>query len=254
MPALSALPAPRSHGPLEPVFQAVGSTRGTDVFQVRGTVSPSLGVTITRNMTVVRSGRELTVISAVRLDDKTEAELLKLGEVKHLVKLGHFHGMDDAYYAERFKPTIWAEPRASHARGLRTGRGLQEGEPGPIPDATFFSFRNAREAEGAFCLDRAGGILIACDSVQNWGDYAGCSRIARFLMPRIGFHSEPLIGPRWKKSMALPDGPPLLDDFRRLVELPFKHVLGAHGSPIEDRGPDAVRKALRDAYGAEAKV
>ena len=42
-----------------------------------------------RTMTVVRSGSELALINAVRLDPAGERELRKLGAVKHVVTLGY---------------------------------------------------------------------------------------------------------------------------------------------------------------------
>src|SRR5688572_6827527 len=81
------------HGPITEVFP--------DVFVVEGGFQFAPGVRITRNMTVVRQGDELTIINSVRLTPDGEAELEKLGRVKHVVRIGAFHGADDPYYVDR---------------------------------------------------------------------------------------------------------------------------------------------------------
>src|SRR5688500_16275030 len=92
-----------------------------DVFQVEGGFRFGPGMWITRNMHVVRQGKELTLINSVRLCPEREADLLALGEVKHLLRIGEFHGADDPYYVHRFKPTLWAPPGMKHrAPDLKT--------------------------------------------------------------------------------------------------------------------------------------
>jgi hypothetical protein len=81
------------HGPIEEVFP--------DVFLVRGSFAPSRGIRFDRNMTIVRKGGELVVLNSVRLSDDGEAQLAKLGKLKHVVRLGAFHGADDGYFVER---------------------------------------------------------------------------------------------------------------------------------------------------------
>ena len=44
----------------------------------------------------------MITLNAVRLDARGEAQLAELGDVKHVVKLGFFHGRDDAYYRDHF--------------------------------------------------------------------------------------------------------------------------------------------------------
>ncbi|CAM9984622.1 unnamed protein product, partial [Choristocarpus tenellus] len=42
----------------------------------------------------------LTLVNAVRLKEKGEAQLLELGEVKHVLRISGGHGMDDPYYVQ----------------------------------------------------------------------------------------------------------------------------------------------------------
>ena len=84
------------HGSLAQVFD--------DVWFVTGTSRPTfMGMQwqYSRNMTVVRTGDELTLVNTVRLDDAGLTALDRLGRVRHVIKLGAFHGMDDAFYLDR---------------------------------------------------------------------------------------------------------------------------------------------------------
>ena len=87
------------HGPIEEITN--------DVFWVQGSIQLAPGIRLMRNMVIVRSGEELTLVSPVRLSPGGEAELKRLGTVRHVVKIGFFHGVDDAYYRERFSATYW---------------------------------------------------------------------------------------------------------------------------------------------------
>ncbi len=234
--------AVRSHGPLREV--------GPGLWQVVGTIRMGVGMTITRNMTVVREGSALTICNSVRLDEKAEAELRKLGEVRQVIKLGQFHGMDDPYYVGRFGAKLWALPGSKHDRGLTTDVELSEGGPLPLQERApqLFVFRNAKSPEAALFLGEP-GVLLTCDSVQNWSPaMTGCSWLARTMMPRMGFVPGPLIGPFWRKYMTVP-GKSLRDDFERLIELPIQQVLVAHGEPIRENGRDAIRTAMHACFG-----
>jgi len=75
---------------------------GDEIFWVPGTMRLNALLTISRNMVIVREGRELTLINAMRLNAGGEAALAELGEVRHIMRLGAFHGLDDAYLRQRF--------------------------------------------------------------------------------------------------------------------------------------------------------
>ena len=54
-----------------------------------------------RNMIVVRNGTELTIVNAVRLNNKNLEILDELGTVKNIIRLGDFHGLDDQFYIDK---------------------------------------------------------------------------------------------------------------------------------------------------------
>ncbi len=211
------------HGPLEEVIP--------DVFFVTGTMQgPFFGSTwqFSRNMTVVREGGQLTLINAVRLGEEGLAALDRLGKVVNVVKIGSMHGHDDAFYVDRYGATYWAMPGMPHADGVTVGKELVPGGEMPFSDCTLFSFEATKLPEGILRLDRAGGIAIACDSLQNWvapDAYFEESTVEK--MTGMGFFQKANLGPAWMHVNE-----PQAADFVRLKAVPFQHALCGHGEPL----------------------
>jgi hypothetical protein len=217
------------HGALEEVF--------ADVFVTWSSFRAGVGVAFDRTMTVVRQGGELVVIGSARLTDAGEAELAKLGKVRHVVRTAAFHGADDPYYVDKFGATLW---------GGSDGRALTAADH-PFTAATVFGFEGAVKGvvESAVLLSLDGGVLVTGDSFLNWTTFDNCSWLARRLMPRLGFGAA-VIGKPWLKRV----GEGVRADFARLVELPFKHVIPGHGSVLRDHARDAVCDAVTARFSA----
>ena len=202
-----------------------------EVFFVMGQTRPNFEGQewrFSRNMTIVRDGDALTLVNTIRLDDDRLAQLEALGSVKHLVKLGAFHGRDDAFYRDRYGATLWAPPGMAHERGLRTDAELVPGNPGPCADARVFAYETSAVCEGLLLLEREGGVLIACDSLQNWsGPDEYFNEQSAKLMGQSGFFRPANVGPGWRNSAQ-----PKSSDFVRVKALPFRHLLSAHGAPL----------------------
>lgn len=236
---------PLPHGPIEQVLP--------NVYYVQGTYHMGLLTDIARSMTVVAEGKDLTVINSIRLTAEGERELDALGTVKHVVKLSDFHGIDDPYYVDRYKATLWALPGMTHAGGLTTGREVSEGGELPFSGARLFSFKNGRKPEGVIVKEGGGGVLICCDCLQNWGDFGRSSFIGRTSMKLLGFKGTPNIGVMWRKVVEDKNGPSLASDFERIFEQPFSHMLSGHGYPLKDTAKADLAKALR-AFYPDAKL
>lgn len=223
-------PAAQAHGPITEVFP--------DVFFVTGSFQFGPAFRVTRNMVIVRQGDELTLVNSVRLSPEGEQRLAELGTVRHVVRIGAFHGLDDPYTKSRFDAKLWAPPGMRHKGPVTTDHELKPGDS-PLEGATVFAFERVRRPEAAIVIDREGGILLTCDSYQNWTTFAGCSLVARIVAPLAGF-GPTLIGKPWTKAM----GPDVRADFDRLVELPFRHLLSGHGTPLRDTAREGLRKAI----------
>src|SRR5688572_2643344 len=80
-------------GTLEQVFD--------DIWWAWGTVRFAPGIVFPRNMTIVREPDGLVVIHPIVMPEDEQKKIEALGPVKHIVRLGAFHGMDDLAYQRR---------------------------------------------------------------------------------------------------------------------------------------------------------
>jgi hypothetical protein len=201
------------------------------------------GLRLNRNMVVLRQAGELTLVNAVRLAPEGEAALEALGTVKHVMRLGQFHGLDDRYYVDRHGAEFWCQDGSDKYPEPKPTQVLSEGTKLPVDGAELFVFRDTVLPECAILLRRHGGLLITCDSLQHWTDWSYCSPLARLVMALLGFRRTTFIGPPWRKTMT-PKGGSLRPDFDRLLELDFDHHIGAHGTPCRGGAHQRVEAAV----------
>lgn len=213
------------HGALQEAFPGVFFVVGTNRTQHAG-----MQIQTSRTMVVLREDKALTLLNTVRLDEEGLRDLESLGEVKDVVRLGAFHGRDDPFYRDRYGAALWALPGAEHADGRGPDRVLAPGGELPARGGEVFVFSSARSPEAAVLLRREGGILITCDAVQSW------ARVDELFSAECGalFAAQGLIRPANIPSTWRLACEPSADDFRRLLALPFRHLISAHGEPLRD--------------------
>ncbi len=233
-------PEATAHGEIEQIFE--------NVFVVKGSLVMAPGIQLSRNMTIVRENGDLTLISAVRLNEQGLAQLDALGQVKHVVKLGAYHlgqknGLDDAFYVDRYQARLWALPGMQHAGGLATDHELTADQL-PIDDARLFVYDSPSMPEALLILNQEGGIAIAADSLQNWAEVDPFfSDKAAVMMQQAGFFQPANIGPEWRRMTQ-----PNAEDFSRVKKLEFKHLLPSHGTPILDSAKAEISETIDRLY------
>jgi hypothetical protein len=229
------LPPQLPHGILREVLP--------DVFVVAGQTRPVFGgrqLQFSRGMVVLREGEALTLVNTLRLDDAGLAALNALGRVEHVVRLGAFHGRDDAFYVGRSGARVWAFEGMPHERGVVTTDLLVEGGDAPVAGARAFQFHSSSMPEGLLILEAHGGVAIACDSLQTMaGPDDFFDDATAGMMAGAGFFQRPNIGPGWLSAAK-----PKRADFDRLLETPFEHLLSAHGPPLSGDASAAVATAV----------
>jgi len=227
--------APMPHGTIEEVFP--------DVFFVTGTMRSEFFGSMwqfSRNMTVVREGEQLTIINSVRLNEEGLAALDLLGTVVNVVRIGDMHGVDDPFYLDRYKATFWALPKMRIQDGLRVDKELVVGGEMPISRCSLFVFETTKRPEGILHIEKEGGIMVACDSLQNWvepDDYFTEETVK--TMEEMGFFVAASLGPAW-----LHESEPQAEDFARLKKVQFKHALCGHGSPLKNVAMEAYHASF----------
>ena len=230
------------HGDLEKI--------GTDAFMVRGSIKINPLMRISRNMGIIREENELTLINPIRLNKKTEEKLKDMGEVKNIIRLGAFHGVDDPYYVNNFKAQFWSQPGGTTYNEPILDIEIGMGGLTPVHNSEFFHFQGTNQPECALLLKRDGGILFTCDAIQHYGDYSYNNWLARILMPRIGFPKRTIIGPIWLRLMT-PEGGSLESEFQRLLQLEFNSLLSAHGAFLNQGAGGAVINAVSAAFNLD---
>lgn len=233
-------PKAEPHGSIQEIF--------SDAYFVTGSVQFKPLLRLPRNMIILRNGEELTLINTVRLDESGEAALDALGRVKHVMKIG-FHGMDDDYYIDRYQAKRWTVSGTERSPAGASDVVLSDSTLLPIPDARVFLFRETVLPEAAILLERDGGLLITCDSVQHWAPHNLMSHAARLATRLLGFQHPAQIGPPWSKIQTQPGGS-LRPDFERILDLPFKHLIGGHGGLLRNEGPARLRETIQRVYGS----
>ncbi|MEH6672719.1 hypothetical protein [Halopseudomonas sp.] len=219
---MRSFPPALAHGAIEEVLP--------EVFFVTGameTVLMELDWQFSRNMIIVREGERLVLINSVRLGDEGLAALDSLGRVTDIVRLGALHGRDDDFYIDRYQAQYWVMPGLEPEQP-GVAQSLAEGSPLPLEGASLFQFKTSKLPEGILHLQRDGGILLACDALQNWlqPDEHFCDA-SRQRMEQMGFFTPANVGPVWLQAAE-----PGADDFARLKTLSFRHALCGHGEPL----------------------
>lgn len=233
-------PQPLPHEPLREI--------GPDLYYAPGTFDVAPLMRISRNMVIVRNGRELTLVNPIRLSPQGEGELERLGTVRHAMRLGAFHGVDDAYTIARFGAEFWCQAHSSHHAEPKPDHVLAEGRPLPIPGATLLEFRETKRPECVLRIPHGAGTLLTCDSLQHYGNFERQSLVAKLAMPLMGFRKTLIVGPLWLKYMQQP-GSSLRPDFERIAGLRFDALIAAHGTPLMSDARDALRAAIAHVYG-----
>ncbi len=237
---MDQFPPALQHGSIDEVFPGVFFVSGA-----METVLMDIDWKFSRNMAVVRDGDRLIIVNSVRLSDEGLAELDKLGKVTDVVRLGSLHGRDDPFYVDRYKAEYWVMPGMVHDTGLKATQTLTPDGPLPISDASLFEFKTTKIAEGILRIDRADGVLIACDALQNWlAPDEFFSDASRELMTKMGFFTPANLGPVWVQRAE-----PGADDFARLKELSFKHALCGHGDPLRDSAYEDYSATFNRVFG-----
>jgi len=224
-----------------------------NTFMVRGSMKMNPVLRISRNMGIVRSGDEVSLINPIRLDSKGESQLRKLGKVTNIIRLGSFHGIDDPYYKDKFAVRLWAQPGGKHYTEPPLDVELGSETALPFENARLFEFSNTVQPESVLHLESDGGILFTCDAIQHYGDYSYNNLPAKLLMPFIGFPRTTIIGPFWLKLMT-PEGASLESEFQDLLMLEFDKLLSAHGTLITGGAHAAVQEAVARAFTDQGKA
>ena len=227
-------PQPTAHDPIEMLFE--------NVYWVHGSVRVGPGMTMNRNMLIVKSANQLTLINPVRLKIEEEKKLLALGDITDVMRLGDFHGLDDQYYVDKFNAQFWCQQGQSTYKTPVADTIISEGTQPNIPNSQFFIFSSAIYPEAALLLKDC-GLLITTDSIQYLTDWSYTTAFTKLMLKLMGFKLGLIIGKPWIKRVT-PKGGSLLNDFEALLKLDFKHIVAAHGTPLKNSAKEQLQHTV----------
>jgi hypothetical protein len=203
-----------------------------------------------RTMTVVVSpaanshGRNLvTVFNAIRVGGQTEIDLLALGKIDRIVRLGTDSGSDDVFYVQQYGCELWAHPRMKWGNSpkLRMNRDLTREVP--FPGECKVIVLDTKSATPEVCIVLAdsivdGGMLITCSAIQNRLQSNELSDLQLPFCQRLccagsGIEYGELVTPRaWVRDCS-PDGTfrSLKVSFEEIAKHDYKHC-ATHWGPL----------------------
>lgn len=217
------------------------------VYLLHGSIKMGPGIRMNRNMIILKNGPELSLINPVRMNEGGLSRLEALGEVKNILRLGDFHGLDDAFYRDRYQCEFWAQRGQKTYREPRPTQEIRAGSKTPYPKSEFFTFETAKHPEAALLL-KEHRLLITTDSVQyhaGWSYFTWPTKLAFRL---VGFKPGINIGPPWLK-LVTPKGGTLRYDFEQLMALDFDALVAAHGVLLSSGAKALLRSEVERIFG-----
>lgn len=216
------------------------------VFLLHGSIKMGPGMRMNRNMVILQSAAEVTLINPVRMSEEGLAALDALGEVKRIIRLGDFHGLDDAFYLDRYKCEFWAQEGQGTYKSPIPSKYITSSTPGPIKGSEFFTFDTASYPEAALLLTEH-KLLITTDSVQYHSSWSYFSWFTKPVFKLLGFKIGLNIGGPWLKRVT-PKGKSLESDFDHLLALDFDAIVAAHGSLIANGAKKLLQDEVRSVF------
>ena len=217
-----------------------------DVYLLHGSVKMGPGMRMNRNMIILRNGNDLVLVNPVRMNEDGLASLDRLGVVKHILRLGDFHGLDDAFYIDRYSCDFWAQSGQETYKIPDPTMQISTNCESPIPNSEFFTFESALYPEAALLL-KDHKLLITTDSVQYHSDWSYFSWFTRHAFKLLGFKIGINIGPPWLKRVT-PKGCSLKVDFEKMLALDFDSLIAAHGLQLKSGAKEALSSEFNKVF------
>jgi len=215
----------QKHGKIEKVVENIFIVTGTNTLR-----HGNQDIQTSRNMIIIRNGGTLTLINTVRLNDEGLTQLEKLGDVENIIRLGTFHGYDDAFYAQRYnKAKFWQPMGMTHNDQIKKIHEMTPGSIEPLPNCDLFIVGDAAHQEGLLHYNMNGGFLISCDAIQNWTKKDEFfSQACWDNFSENGLTGEALIPSTWLTACN-----PNVEKMKDMItHSDFEHLLSAHGEPL----------------------
>ncbi len=223
------------HGSINEVFKNIYVVRGTNITDYDG-----MKIQHSRNMTIVKDNDDLTLVNTVRLDENGLKQLDEIGIVKHVIRIGAFHGRDDDFYLDKYGADFWALADTQKSENRKINHVISDDTHLPIRNSQFLISPNTSPAEGVIYLKQDDGILISCDSIKNW------IKVDKFFSEETGKMyleageiQKARISAIWLQATGASKA-----DFEQLSTLVFCHLISAHGEVLRNSAYEDIQEAI----------
>lgn len=213
-------------------------------------------MTVPVSMTVYlcAASGEVTLFNALRVPEAVEDAILALGPVRHVVKLGQFHGSADAYYVRNPK---FGSPRYWGATGMTTAEGLDFSDflaPGsaPVAGSEVIVVEGMPYPECVILAPVPGRAraLIVCDALSHISSYGLLPFTTRPVMWWLNFvckDGSPVPPTLWlKTAVKLMGKGAVIEWFTKLFAMEWEAFACAHGSSIAECDRRGLGRALKN--------
>ncbi|MCF6764209.1 hypothetical protein L3V82_00380 [Thiotrichales bacterium 19S3-7] len=213
-----------NHSDIELVLENIYMVTGSNLTTFEG-----VRLQHSRNMIILKEGNELTLINSVRLSEAGLNALDQLGHVKQILRIGSFHGRDDAFYKDRYpEALLWALTAMTDEHHAKIDGYLDKTDQLPVANMQVIPFIHSNFPEACLYLNTNGGVLISCDSIKNWIDQDPYfSDETAKLYRSQNFFAKASISDIWIQATGVKR-----QDFEPILALDFKHLLSAHGAVL----------------------
>lgn len=227
------------HGPIQQIFPNIFMVTGINITHHDGKELQH-----SRNMIIYKEENKLTLINTVKLTETGLSELEKLGDITNIVRIGAFHGRDDAFYKSRYHAKLWALENMQDENHAQIDFILEPNANMPFERCAIFPFQTSSFPEAVIYIDEHDGILITCDSVKNWiQPDEFFSKETASLYQKLGFFHTASIADVWIGATKTKQA-----DFETILTLPFQHLLSAHGKPLLDNAKDCLMESVKHTF------
>jgi len=238
-------PISASGAKLVPLFE---NDEKNNIWTVRGDfyMIPYL-VALTNTMTIYKCPKtgELSIFNAFRCVPELEQQILQLGPIAHVVKLGQFHGHADAYYVRaphflnpetKKKPKLWTLPGGTVAPATEADEILSSTNL-PVEGAKLFHMEGHPFPEGLMTVPSSDGkhCLIGTDSLIHIPDVSIVGYGGRFLFYIMGFvlqaaQDVPQPAALWFKNTGKIMGVGCVRQwYQEIAAMEWTYFVGGHG-------------------------
>jgi hypothetical protein len=209
-----------------------------------------LGLSVGTRMTIIRLlNGDLVLISPIKIDDRTQQQLDKIGTVSHIIAPNLYHYL----FAEECKTlypnaTFWAvpgldikQPKLTSDRIINNDRGSLENEIEYLPFDGFrtLSLKGFDPLNEWVFFHPATRTLILTDTAYHFDD--SFPPLTQFTTKVIGGYKK--LSPSLLEKIATRDRDAVKESVIKVLSWDFERVIMAHGSIVEQNGKQKFKES-----------